>query len=507
MAPGITTGIRSKRRFKLYFSRLLPRLYYVWETEMFNEFFYFYGRRYSRFLTIWFSLGIGVSLLVSLAVILILIWHWSWLIFPGNQNNALVMNPGESRNSITLVVPGLNVPWSDIGYILFGTIIAVGFHEVGHALAAASEGVRIEHVAVFLACLFPGALVGLNHSSLQLLPPIRALRIYCAGIWHNVVCCAGCCLMLILLPVILHPFYLHITCPVVLDISSGSPLAEHISPGHMILDVGGLQPESSEDWIRDLHMLRVQSGLVHNFRIDGALDGNTTVDSESSSVISTQGFCVPKLELETRKPKAANSTCWDGEFSFYKTPYLNTTKLVPEIKDKIDVSQAHLNGHELNYCLRSRDVVRYPTCDREKVANIDDQGTCPNNDVCMFPELQSGELLIEVIYMDPLSKNCSLNLIIEGSRTRLSQILAERVNYSGKNDCLQSLIFAGDPMSLAFSLQLTNYWPRNIFMLGLFNVSTTLWFPVWFEKLITYIFYISSGVGLLNSVPVLLLLN
>eukprot|EP00249_Psilotum_nudum_P013086 c24146_g1_i1 orf=242-967(+) len=187
MAPGITTGIRSKRRFKLYFSRLLPRLYYVWETEMFNEFFYFYGRRYSRFLTIWFSLGIGVSLLVSLAVILILIWHWSWLIFPGNQNNALVMNPGESRNSITLVVPGLNVPWSDIGYILFGTIIAVGFHEVGHALAAASEGVRIEHVAVFLACLFPGALVGLNHSSLQLLPPIRALRIYCAGIWHNVV--------------------------------------------------------------------------------------------------------------------------------------------------------------------------------------------------------------------------------------------------------------------------------------------------------------------------------
>lgn len=48
-----------------------------------------------------------------------------------------------------------------------------------------SEGVQIEYVAFFFAVLFPGALVAFNHSSLQALPGVSSLRIYCAGIWHN----------------------------------------------------------------------------------------------------------------------------------------------------------------------------------------------------------------------------------------------------------------------------------------------------------------------------------
>ena len=43
----------------------------------------------------------------------------------------------------------------------------------------------MEYTAVFLAVLFPGALVAFNHELLQALPRIAALRIYCAGIWHN----------------------------------------------------------------------------------------------------------------------------------------------------------------------------------------------------------------------------------------------------------------------------------------------------------------------------------
>jgi len=66
------------------------------------------------------------------------------------------------------------------------TILSIAFHEFGHAIAAASEGVEIEYVAIFVAVLFPGAFVALNYDLLQNRPLFSMLRIYCAGIWHNV---------------------------------------------------------------------------------------------------------------------------------------------------------------------------------------------------------------------------------------------------------------------------------------------------------------------------------
>lgn len=50
-----------------------------------------------------------------------------------------------------------------------------------------SEGIQIEYIAIFIAVLFPGALVAFNYELLQALPSFTALRVYCAGIWHNAV--------------------------------------------------------------------------------------------------------------------------------------------------------------------------------------------------------------------------------------------------------------------------------------------------------------------------------
>lgn len=50
-----------------------------------------------------------------------------------------------------------------------------------------SEGIHMEYVAVFVAFVFPGALVAFNDDIMQALPCFTALRVYCAGIWHNAV--------------------------------------------------------------------------------------------------------------------------------------------------------------------------------------------------------------------------------------------------------------------------------------------------------------------------------
>lgn len=58
---------------------------------------------------------------------------------------------------------------------------------VGTFSLKSSEGIQVEYIAIFVAVLFPGALVAFNYELLQILERFAALRLYCAGIWHNAV--------------------------------------------------------------------------------------------------------------------------------------------------------------------------------------------------------------------------------------------------------------------------------------------------------------------------------
>ncbi|KAG2408926.1 Membrane-bound transcription factor site-2 protease-like protein [Vigna angularis] len=84
------------------------------------------------------------------------------------------------------LVPGLSLSLADVGYACVSTIISVSVHEFGHAVAAtSSEGIQIEYIAIFIAILFPGALVA--YELFQTVPYWTGLRVYSAGIWHNAV--------------------------------------------------------------------------------------------------------------------------------------------------------------------------------------------------------------------------------------------------------------------------------------------------------------------------------
>jgi S2P endopeptidase len=64
------------------------------------------------------------------------------------------------------------------------------------------EQVRVNGFGVFLMFIFPGAYVDLCSDHLLVLSPIRQLRIFCAGVWHN--------FMLVLFAVLLlqvHPYF------------------------------------------------------------------------------------------------------------------------------------------------------------------------------------------------------------------------------------------------------------------------------------------------------------
>lgn len=69
---------------------------------------------------------------------MILLWESSWLVASNEERNSMMGKSKESLYAATPVVPGISVPLRDIGYMSIGTLLSVGAHEFGHALAAAS---------------------------------------------------------------------------------------------------------------------------------------------------------------------------------------------------------------------------------------------------------------------------------------------------------------------------------------------------------------------------------
>lgn len=66
---------------------------------------------------------------------------------------------------------------------------------------------RINGFGLFLLLVYPGAFVDLSTEHLHAVSPLRQLRIYCAGVWHNLVVAVIAALVLMALPSLLLPFY------------------------------------------------------------------------------------------------------------------------------------------------------------------------------------------------------------------------------------------------------------------------------------------------------------
>lgn len=101
-------------------------------------------------------------------------------------------------NFVLFQLPGVNVPFSDIGYYVVTLGICSIVHEFGHALAASREDVQLFGVGILIAYILPVAYVSMSNEQLASLPVINQLRVLCAGIWHNIVLAAFSALILVM---------------------------------------------------------------------------------------------------------------------------------------------------------------------------------------------------------------------------------------------------------------------------------------------------------------------
>ncbi|KAL9968826.1 hypothetical protein ACROYT_G020963 [Oculina patagonica] len=167
-----------------------------WYTTRFNRSFVRFGQFHPYLLHMWFSVGVLVGALLMVASVVIL----CLTLYKAFAKDA-------PEQVLTPVMPGVNVPWSQVLYYLVTLTISGVFHEFGHAISAVREQVRVNGFGMFFMAVYPGAFVDLYTEHLSVISPVRQLRIYCAGVWHNAVLVLVGLVFLWSLPYLLVPIY------------------------------------------------------------------------------------------------------------------------------------------------------------------------------------------------------------------------------------------------------------------------------------------------------------
>lgn len=159
---------------------------------------------------------------------------------------------GRKGQFLVTVIPGVNLPLSQIWYYLVAVFLAALFHEAGHAVAASIERIPLHSFGFFVFLMYPGAYVNLDSHTLHLLHPFRQLRVICAGAWHNIVLCVLGYLLLSSLPVTMKWGYTTMGEVagglVVSKVEEASPLHGHILPGSVVARIGDTKIIDEETW-------------------------------------------------------------------------------------------------------------------------------------------------------------------------------------------------------------------------------------------------------------------
>lgn len=213
-----------------------------WKTTVFNRVILRLGSGRTKIFNYWFDTGLIITLLfIPFAVGLLLVANYQLITSRGSSDEELVLEP---------LVPGYNLPTSEIGYYAVTLLICSVIHEFGHALAAVKEDVHLIDVGVNVFLCIPVAYVNISSERLSTLTQGRILRIMCAGIWHNIVLVAFAGILYFSMSFVLSPLYTTGNGVVVTDVLVQSPLAgpKGLFPSNIITGINDCIVKDEDGW-------------------------------------------------------------------------------------------------------------------------------------------------------------------------------------------------------------------------------------------------------------------
>lgn len=265
-----------------------------WHTARFNRVLTKYGAEHSSKLALWFTCGVYFGVLAMFGSIFILLYTFISA-FLGSDERTEILTP---------VVPGINLPNSQIVHYLFTLLLSGIFHEFGHAIAAAREGVSLYGSGLFLALIYPAAFVDLNTESLKICDAFQRLRIFCAGIWHNCILMITAFSLWHALPFLL--FFLGYTktnSAVVLSVQPGSALFNQLHPGSLITMIGDCEVTDKFTWGSCLQTMNDNplSGHCIEHEMLMQMTREASEDCCNDRVMSMKNLCFTDMDLYDKR--------------------------------------------------------------------------------------------------------------------------------------------------------------------------------------------------------------
>ncbi|XP_054478915.1 membrane-bound transcription factor site-2 protease [Anoplopoma fimbria] len=312
---------------------MLSPFHVRWQTTMFNRLFAYCARINPRAQYLWFNSGLVFGLVAMVGSVVLLTKTLQQTLAQMTTDNPRM----GGQQALQVVVPGVNLPTSQLGYFFSALLLSGVIHELGHAVAALREQVRVNGFGIFVFVVYPGAFVDLFTTHLSIISPAQQLRIFCAGVWHNFVLCVAALAFLFLLPIVLFPVYFTGGGALVTEVIQGSAAdgPRGLSVGDIVTRLEDCPVWGVEDWSSCLSHLSLspqtgycvpgtslQSSWAHGRaykRLDGTMDccSNNSLTDLCFSYMRPQGknsreyACMP-----VRKMVSGTQVCrTDGDCS------------------------------------------------------------------------------------------------------------------------------------------------------------------------------------------------
>ena len=321
----------------------------TWRTTAFSRIILRWGSN-RKYQDLWFTCGLYVTLaLAPLAIALLIFAVAQVTVTPSSSTENYIMEP---------IIPGVNLPASEMGYYSATLVVCSVIHELGHALASVKEDVHIINVGLNVFFVVPIAFVSLNSDDLQKVGPWKSLKIFCAGVWHNVVLSLLAYLVYLCLPFVLSVLFATGKGVTVTEMTEYSPLigANGLFVDDKVTAINDCTVTDESTWNECLNAARAKR--------PGFCVWGTTVNSLDESIVVRRNR---NGELECCDPGKESNVCFE---------YVGGDDGVLEIPPHV--------------CLPVRPVVRHTR------TFCEDSGHCERNFYCLRPILHNNTNMFKV---------------------------------------------------------------------------------------------------------------
>lgn len=239
-----------------------------WYTTAFNRRILNWSTGWARFLRVSFDCGVYACLLLVPVSFAFLVHAVTGVFRTAKPDSSAITRPVE----VEILIPGVTLPKDELGFYVVTLLVCTVLHELGHAIASYVEDVPLNGFGVKVLFILPMAYADISTEALDRIKAWGKLRIFCAGVWHNLLLGLIGYLCFATLPSLLSPFFSTSSGVYVVSVDADSPIngARGLHHSDVIVHINRLPVTTADSYydallesLRDKPKYCVTSDFVH----------------------------------------------------------------------------------------------------------------------------------------------------------------------------------------------------------------------------------------------------